>query len=135
MSKTFNEWTLYYLCYIKTIYRMQIYPNEHQNQSANHINNQRYNPSLLNHQDLLIVVIYISITFLLTIFMTPSNGVVVVFLIIMFRGIGLPSIFYYTNGKLRQFYLRKFWANSPNFLQSLNPYNIVSQWRQTFLYM
>ena len=114
-----------YLCYIKTIYRMQIFPNEHQNQPANHINNQRYNPSLLNHQDLLIVVIYISITFLLTIFMTPSNGVVVVFLIIMFRGIGLPSIFYYTNGKLRQFYLRKFWANSPNSYN--NQYNIVSQ--------
>ena len=114
-----------YLCYIKTIYRMQIFPNEHQNQPANHINNQRYNPSLLNHQDLLIVVIYISITFLLTIFMTPSNGVVVVFLIIMLRGIGLPSIFYYTNGKLRQFYLRKFWENAPNFLQSLNTYNNI----------
>ena len=114
-----------YLYYIKTIYRMQIFPNEHQNQPTNNMNNQRYNPSLLSHQDLLIVVIYISITVLLTVFLTPSNEVSVVFLIIMFRGIGLPSIFFSFNGKLREFYLRKFWENSPNFLQSLNPYNII----------
>ena len=104
---------------------MQIFPNEHQNQPTNNMNNQRYNPSLLSHQDLLIVVIYISITVLLTVFLTPSNEVSVVFLIIMFRGIGLPSIFFSFNGKLREFYLRKFWENSPNFLQSLNPYNII----------
>ena len=104
---------------------MQIFPNEHQNQPTNNMNNQRYNPSLLSHQDLLIVVIYISITVLLTVFLTPSNEVSVVFLIIMFRGIGLPSIFFCFNGKLREFYSRKFWENSPNFLQSLNPYNII----------
>ena len=104
---------------------MQIFPNEHQNQPTNNMNTQRYNPSLLSHQDLLIVVIYISITVLLTVFLTPSNEVSVVFLIIMFRGIGLPSIFFSFNGKLREFYLRKFWENSPNFLQSLNPYNII----------
>ena len=113
------------ILYLLTIYRMQIFPNEHQNQPANNINNQRYNPSLINHQDLLIFVIYISITFLLTIFLTPSNEVSVVLLIIMFRGIGMPSIFYCFNGKLRQFYLRKFWENAPNFLQSLNPYNNI----------
>ena len=104
---------------------MQIFPNEHQNQPTNNMNTQRYNPSLLSHQDLLIVIIYISITVLLTVFLTPSNEVSVVFLIIMFRGIGLPSIFFCFNGKLREFYLRKFWENSPNFLQSLNPYNII----------
>ena len=104
---------------------MQIFPNEHQNQPTNNMNTQRYNPSLLSHQDLLIVIIYISITVLLTVFLTPSNEVSVVFLIIMFRGIGLPSIFFSFNGKLREFYLRKFWENSPNFLQSLNPYNII----------
>ena len=104
---------------------MQIFPNEHQNQPTNNMNTQRYNPSLLSHQDLLIVIIYISITILLTVFLTPSNEVSVVFLIIMFRGIGLPSIFFSFNGKLREFYLRKFWENSPNFLQSLNPYNII----------
>ena len=104
---------------------MQIFPNEHQNQPTNNMNNQRYNPSLLRHQDFLIVIIYISITILLTVFLTPSNEVSVVFLIIMFRGIGLPSIFFSFNGKLREFYLRKFWENSPNFLQSLNPYNII----------
>ena len=104
---------------------MQIFPNEHQNQPTNNMNTQRYNPSLLRHQDFLIVIIYISITILLTVFLTPSNEVSVVFLIIMFRGIGLPSIFFSFNGKLREFYLRKFWENSPNFLQSLNPYNII----------
>ena len=104
---------------------MKIFPNEHQNQPTNNMNTQRYNPSLLSHQDLLIVVIYISITVLLTVFLTPSNEVSVVFLIIMFRGIGLPSIFFCFNGKLREFYSRKFWENSPNFLQSLNPYKII----------
>ena len=104
---------------------MKIFPNEHQNQPTNNMNTQRYNPSLLRHQDFLIVIIYISITILLTVFLTPSNEVSVVFLIIMFRGIGLPSIFFCFNGKLREFYSRKFWENSPNFLQSLNPYKII----------
>ena len=87
---------------------MVIFPDDHQNQPANNMNTQRYNPSLLRHQDFLIVIIYISITILLTVFLTPSNEVSVVFLIIMFRGIGLPSIFFCFNGKLREFYLRKF---------------------------
>ena len=39
--------------------------------------------------------------------------------------ISIPSMFFYFNGKLRQFYLRQFWENAPNFLQYLNPDRII----------
>ena len=39
--------------------------------------------------------------------------------------ISIPSMLFYFNGKLRQFYLRQFWENAPNFLQSLNPDRVI----------
>ena len=32
---------------------------------------------------------------------------------------------FYSNGKLRQFYLRQFWENAPNFLQFFNPDRVI----------
>ena len=103
---------------------MQIFPDDHQNQPANNNNNQRYNPSLLNYWGILIVVIYLNI-FLFAIFVAPTNEISVACLLLIINGICLPSFFYYFNGKLRQFYLRQFWENAPNFLQPFNPDHII----------
>ena len=104
---------------------MQIFPDDHQIQPANNINNQRYNPSLLNHREILIVVIYLNIIFLLTFFVLPTNEISVAFLLLILNGISFPSFLYYFNVKLRQFYLRQFWENAPNFLQPFNPDRII----------
>ena len=100
---------------------MVIFPDDHQNQPANNINTQRYNPSLLNHRDILITVMYINIRFLLRFFFFSTNGMFGRFLGHFIHGICFPSLFYCFNSKLRQFYLRQFWENAPNFLQTLNP--------------
>ena len=105
---------------------MQIFPDDNQNQPANNINNQRYNPSLLNHWDMLIIfIIYLNILFFLQSFLLPIIEISVTFLAIIFNGICFPSFFYCFNGKLRQFYLRQFWENAPNCLQPFNPNRII----------
>ena len=104
---------------------MVIFPDDHQNQPANNINNQRYNPSLLNHRDILIVVLYVNISILLRIFLLPTYGILVAFLVHMIHAILFHSLFYCFNSKLRQFYLRKFWEKAPSCLQFLNPDRII----------
>ena len=104
---------------------MVIFPEDHQNQPANNINNQRYNPSLLNHRDILIVVLYMNISLLLRIFLLPTYGILVTFLVLMIHAIHFHSLFYCFNSKLRQFYLRKFWEKAPSCLQFLNPDRII----------
>ena len=104
---------------------MVIFPDDHQNQPANNINNQRYNPSLLNHRDILIVVLYMNISLLLRIFLLPTYGILVTFLVLMIHAIHFHSLFYCFNSKLRQFYLRKFWEKAPSYLQFLNPDRII----------
>ena len=104
---------------------MVIFPDDHQNQPANNINNQRYNPSLLNHRDILIVVLYMNISLLLRIFLLPTYGILVTFLVLMIHAIHFHSLFYCFNSKLRQFYLRKFWEKAPSCLQFLNPDRII----------
>ena len=104
---------------------MVIFPDDHQNQPANNINNQRYNPSLLNHRDILIVVLYMNISLLLRIFLLPTYGILVAFLVQMIHAINFHSLFYCFNCKLRQFYLRKFWEKAPSCLQFLNPDRII----------
>ena len=104
---------------------MVIFPDDHQNQPANNINNQRYNPSLLNHRDILIVILYMNISLLLRIFLLPTYGILVTFLVLMIHAIHFHSLFYCFNSKLRQFYLRKFWEKAPSCLQFLNPDRII----------
>ena len=104
---------------------MVIFPDNHQNQPANNINNQRYNPSLLNHWDILIIVMYINITYLFTTFLHPTCGILVEFMVEGINGSFFPALFYCFNSKLRQFYLRKFWGNAPSCLQFLNPDRII----------
>ena len=104
---------------------MVIFPDDHQNQPTNNINNQRYNPSLLNHRDILIVVLYVNISILLRIFLLPTYGILVAFLVQMIHAINFHSLFYCFNSKLRQFYLRKFWEKAPSCLQFLNPDRII----------
>ena len=104
---------------------MVIFPDDHQNQPANNINNQRYNPSLLNHRDILIVVLYVNISILFRIFLLPTYGILVTFLVLMIHAIHFYSLFYCFNSKLRQFYLRKFWEKAPSCLQFLNPDRII----------
>ena len=103
---------------------MQIFPESHQNQPANNFNNQRYNPSLLNHWTTLIFATTLNITFLLAVYVFPIYDISqesLSLIVIICNGIFLPTILYLFNSKLRQFYLRQFWENAPNFLQPFNP--------------
>ena len=107
---------------------MEIFPDSHQNPPANNVNNQRYNPLLLNLWETLIFAISFNITFLLAVFVYPLYNISLEFLsliVITYFGIGLPTILYLLNSKLRQFYLREFWENAPNFLQPFNPNRII----------
>ena len=107
---------------------MQIFPESHQNQPANNFNNQRYNPSLLNHWTTLIFATTLNITFLLAVYVFPIYDISqesLSLIVIICNGIFLPTILYLFNSKLRQFYLREFWENAPNFLQSFNPNRII----------
>ena len=107
---------------------MEIFPDSHQNPPANNVNNQRYNPLLLNHWETLIFAITLNITFLFAVFVFPLYDSLLEPLsltVIIYNGICLPTILYLFNSKLRQFYLREFWENAPNFLQSFNPNRII----------
>ena len=107
---------------------MQIFPESHQNQPANNFNNQRYNPSLLNHWTTLIFATTLNITFLLAVYVFPISDISqesLSLIVIICNGIFLPTILYLFNSKLRQFYLRQFWENAPNFLQPFNPNRII----------
>ena len=107
---------------------MQIFPEGHQNQPANNINNQRYNPLLINHWETLLFAISVNFTFLLAVFVFPLYNISLEPLsltVIIYNGICLPTILYLFNSKLRQFYVREFWENAPNFLQPFNPNRII----------
>ena len=107
---------------------MQIFPEGHQNQPANNINNQRYNPLLINHWETLLFAISVNFTFLLAVFVFPLYNIsleCLSLIVIIYNGICLPTILYLFNSKLRQFYLREFWENAPNFLQPFNPNRII----------
>ena len=107
---------------------MQIFPESNQNQPANNVNNQRYNPLLLNHWETLIFATILNITFLLFFFVFPLYDISLEPLsltVIIYNGICLPTILYLFNSKLRQFYVREFWENAPNFLQPFNPNRII----------
>ena len=110
---------------------MQIIP-DHQNEPTNNINNQRYNPSLINNWEIIIIAIVanvIMITALLILFVGFFGNVAVeiaiVFLPIIIAAISIAAMFFYFNGKLRKFYVRQFWDNAPNFLQYFNPDRII----------
>ena len=109
---------------------MQIIP-DHQNEPTNNINNQRYNPSLINNWEIIIIAIVanvIMVTALLILFVgffgNVAVGIAIVFLPII-AAINIAAMFFYFNGKLRKFYVRQFWDNAPNFLQYFNPDRII----------
>ena len=117
---------LYYLSIYRISSTMQIFPDDNQHQPSNNVNNQRYNPSLLNHRDIFIVVIYTYKHFIyVKSFLLPSNEISLIFAMIIFNAICSPSFFYCLNSKLRQFYLRHSWENAPNYLRFLNPDHIM----------
>ena len=97
---------------------------DHRIQPANNINNQRYNPSLINHWEILIVAMYFNLILLFFIFMSQFNMILTWFIVLV-NSIFVPSFFFYFNGKLRQFYQRKFWENAPTYLQRFNPDHII----------
>ena len=109
---------------------MQIIP-DHQNEPTNNINNQRYNPSLINNWEIIIIAIVanvIMVTVLLILFVgffgNVAVGIAIVFLPII-AAISIVAMFFYFNGKLSKFYVRQFWDNAPNFLQYFNPDRII----------
>ena len=125
LGKNPNLSTLYVCIYRKTN-TIQIIP-DHQNEPTNNINNQRYNPSLINHREIIIIAILVNFTFAVGFFVAffgYASEIATVFLPIIVA-ISIPSMLFYFNGKLRQFYLRQFWENAPNFLQCFNPNRII----------
>ena len=123
LGKNPNLSTLYVCIYRKTN-TIQIIP-DHQNEPTNNINNQRYNPSLINHREIILIAIPVNFTFVVAtfvVFYIPEIATVFQPIIV---AISIPSMLFYFNGKLRQFYLRQFWENAPNFLQSLNPDRVI----------
>ena len=110
---------------------VEIFPDSHQNPPANHVNNQRYNPLLLNHWETLIfamTLMTLNIMLLLAVIAFPLYDISLEPLsltAVTYNGICLPTILYLFNSKLRQFYRRQFWENAPNFLQSFNPNRII----------
>ena len=97
---------------------------DHRIQPANNINNQRYNPSLINHWEILFVALYFNIILLLFIFVSQINVLFTLFIGLV-NAIFVPSFFFYFNSKLRQFYQRKFWENAPTYLQRFNPDHVI----------
>ena len=118
-----NNLPIHFVCICRKSNTVQIIP-DHQNEPINNVNNQRYNPSLINHREFLTIAIVANLTLLLPILVTFLDyapiEIAIVFLPII-AAISIPSMFFYFNGKLRQFYLRQFWENAPNFLQFFNP--------------
>ena len=107
---------------------MEIFPDSHQNPPGNNVNNQRYNPLLLNQWEILIFAIPLNTTFLLAVFVFPLYDISLEplsVIVVIYFGICVPTILYLFNSKLRQFYLRQFWENAPNFLQPFNPNRII----------
>ena len=73
------------------------------------------------------IAIVVNVTFLLPLFVVflgyaPAEIAAVILVIIV--AICIPLLFFYFNGKLRQFYLRQFSENAPNFLQCFNPHHV-----------
>ena len=114
---------IYVFIFYRRSFTMQIFP-DHRSQLANNINNQRYNPSLLNHWEILIVAIYLNILFFFIV-ITGKLNVLFSASLALFNAICIPSFVFYFNGKLRQFYQRQFWENAPNCLQCFNPDRII----------
>ena len=74
------------------------------------------------------IAIVVNVTFLLPLFVVflmgyaPTEIAAVILPVLpIIVAICIPLLFFYFNGKLRQFYLRQFWENAPNFLQCFNP--------------
>ena len=107
---------------------MQIIP-EHQNEPTNNINNQRYNPSLINLWEInIIITIFVNCVFLLSffgVFLSYAFYKIATVFQPIILAISIPLMFFYFNGKLRKFYVRQFWENAPNFLQCFNPDRII----------
>ena len=123
-----NNLPIHFVCICRKSNTVQIIP-DHQNEPINNVNNQRYNPSLINHREFLTIAIFANLAFLLvpilvTFLDYAPIEIAIEIAIVILPIIGatiIPSMFFYFNGKLRQFYLRQFWENAPNFLQTLNP--------------
>ena len=118
--------------YVLHIYRkktniMQIIP-DHQNEPTNNINNQRYNPTLLNHREVIIIAVFANLpVIMLYLFENVSSApeILTVFLLSISNAICILLLIFYFNGKLRLFYLRSFWENAPICLQRFNPDRVI----------
>ena len=111
--------------YVCTYYRKTSI--DHQNEPTNNINNQRYNPTLLNHREVIIIAVFANLpVIMLYLFENVSSApeILTVFLPIS-NAISIPLLIFYFNGKLRLFYLRSFWENAPNCLQRFNPDRVI----------
>ena len=119
----FDTIIIHFIYYLRRPFTTQIL-RDHRIQPANNINNQRYNPSLINHREILIVAIYFNTVLLFILFISYLNIIFTGFIALV-NAICFPSFFFYFNGKLRQFYQRKFWENAPTYLQPFNPDHII----------
>ena len=89
-------------------------------------NNQAYNPRLINNTIcVLMTAIFFTSTFFAQIYLLNGNWKLGLFIVTIGWGLLFPSLFYCFNPKVRNFYLRMFWDEAPDWLQQFNPNRVV----------
>ena len=89
-------------------------------------NNQAYNPRLINNTIcVLMAAIFLISTFFAQIYLFYGHWKLGLFIVIIGWGLLFPILFYCFNPKVRNFYLRMFWDEAPDWLQQFNPNRVV----------
>ena len=89
-------------------------------------NNQARNPRLINNK---LCMLIIAISLIVVVFhLKGPKGLgkgLGIFTVSISWGLIFPSLFYCFNPKVRQFYIRMFWGEAPDWMQQLNPNGVV----------
>ena len=90
-------------------------------------NNQAYNPRLINNKILCVLVIVLMLSSIIFAQINLSYGhwKLGLFIVTISWGLLFPTLFYCFNPKVRNFYLRMFWDEAPDWLQQFNPNRVV----------
>ena len=89
-------------------------------------NNQAYNPRLINNKIcVLVIVSTLSSIIFAQINLSYGHWKLGVVIIMISWGLLFPILFYCFNPKVRNFYLRMFWDEAPDWLQQFNPNRVV----------
>ena len=89
-------------------------------------NNQAYNPRLINNTIcVLMAAIFLISIFCAQISLFHGHWKLGLFIVTISWGLLFPTLFYCFNPKVRNFYLRMFWDEAPDWLQQFNPNRVV----------